>query len=322
MNVQKSIEMTNAKIAFVSLVDKAANKRKFLIAKSDGQGDFTTLGKVLKVDKTAHHITGVVYEPLTKDTDDNYMTAEEIRKAAYHFAKNGNKVDMQHNFEPAEGVSVVETYIAPADMEVGGQTVTKGTWVMTVEIQNEEVWKSVEKGDITGFSMGGVCNYATVETEPEKVIKEAPEDDAGEKKGVLKRLAELFGFDVVAKGEEASEQQLQKQEEKELNKEEVQSMIDKVVKEAKEEIVTTLGAEMAKAAAAAAELEKKDGFSDEDAKDKDKQEVVKMEDVAKMVKDGIAEALEPIRKACGVPNNLNNEKPVEKSASIFDGFFV
>ena len=35
MNIAKAIEITDAKITFVSLVDQAANKRQFLITKSD-----------------------------------------------------------------------------------------------------------------------------------------------------------------------------------------------------------------------------------------------------------------------------------------------
>ena len=30
------------------------------------------------------------------------MTEQEITKAAYWFAKNGNQVDVQHSFEPLE----------------------------------------------------------------------------------------------------------------------------------------------------------------------------------------------------------------------------
>ena len=43
MKVEKAIEISDAKIQFVSLVDKAANKRQFLITKADdGQAQFST----------------------------------------------------------------------------------------------------------------------------------------------------------------------------------------------------------------------------------------------------------------------------------------
>ena len=78
--LRKAVEITDAKVQFVSLVDRAANKKRFLIAKNDGSG-FHTYGRILKVDTSTHYITGIVYEPLSEDSQGNYMTAEEIRKA-------------------------------------------------------------------------------------------------------------------------------------------------------------------------------------------------------------------------------------------------
>ncbi len=107
--VQKAVEISDAKIQFVSLVDKAANLKRFLITKqADGQAQFSTYSKILKVDAATHYITGIVYEPMTEDAHGNFMTEDEIRKAAYWFAKNGDKVDLQHSFETADGLTVVE----------------------------------------------------------------------------------------------------------------------------------------------------------------------------------------------------------------------
>ena len=107
--VQKAIEISDAKIQFISLVDKAANKRQFLVTKQEGgSAQFSTTAKIVKVDAATHYITGIVYEPLAEDAHGNFMTEEEIRKAAYWFAKNGDKVDLQHSFESAEGLAVVD----------------------------------------------------------------------------------------------------------------------------------------------------------------------------------------------------------------------
>jgi len=144
INISKAIEISEAKISFISLVDKAANKRQFLITKTNGgQASFSTVGKILKVDDSTHYITGIVYEPLVEDAQGNYMRAEEIRKVAHWFAKNGDKVDIQHSFEAVEGVTVVENYIAPCEMEIGESAIAKGTWIMTVEVANGEVWEKV-----------------------------------------------------------------------------------------------------------------------------------------------------------------------------------
>lgn len=196
--VAKAYAINDAKIMFVSLVGKAANKHQFLITKSEnGRADFQTYGRILKADAGSHFVTGIVYEPMVEDTDGNYMTEEEITKAAHWFAKNGNKVDLQHSFEPLDGAVVVESSVTKCDMELEGQPIRKGTWLMTVEIQDEDIFQAIEKGEITGFSMGGSGVYSETDvdiTDPDNPVEKS------RGKGILKQLAGLFGFDVVEKG--------------------------------------------------------------------------------------------------------------------------
>lgn len=164
--VKKAKGITDARISFVSLVDKAANKRQFLIVKDEeGKAAFTTYGKIIKTDSESHFVTGVVYEPMVEDAHGNYMTADEIAKAAYWFAKNGNRVDLQHNFVSADGTAVVESWIAKSDSNIGGADIKEGTWLMTVEITDDDLWQSIEKGEITGLSMGGLGVFSKEDTE-------------------------------------------------------------------------------------------------------------------------------------------------------------
>lgn len=199
-SMSKAYEITDAKIQFVSLVDKAANKRQFLLKKADdGKATFTTYGRIVKADAESHYVTGIVYEPMEEDSHGNFMTEAEITKAAYWFAKNGNKVDLQHSFEPLDGAAVVETWIAKSEFEIDGEAIKKGTWLMTMEVADESVWEGIEKGEITGFSMGGLGNYSEEDVELDKVSKQT-ETDAGSKKGLLKQLGAALGFNVVEKG--------------------------------------------------------------------------------------------------------------------------
>lgn len=147
----------------------------------------------MKADADSHFVTGIVYEPMVEDTQGNYMTEEEITKAAYWFAKNGNQVDLQHCFKKCDGAEVVESYVAKCDMEIEGETIKKGTWLMTMEITDSDVWDSIQKGDITGFSMGGVGVYSEEDVE-------LPVEKQEEPKGLFRKLAKAMGFDVVEKG--------------------------------------------------------------------------------------------------------------------------
>lgn len=199
--VNKAYEITDAKISFVSLVDKAANKRQFLLKKAeDGQASFTTYGRIVKTDAENHYVTGIVYEPMEEDSHGNYMTAEEITKAAYWFAKNGDKVDLQHSFEPLDNATVVENWVAKADFKIGDEVIKEGTCLMTVEVSDESVWEGIEKGEITGFSMGGLGNYSEEDVDLDNVSKQETKQGASEKKGLLKQLAAALGVNVVEKG--------------------------------------------------------------------------------------------------------------------------
>nr|DAM48212.1 MAG TPA: serine protease [Caudoviricetes sp.] len=192
--IAKAYEISNARINFVSLVNKAANKHQFLIVKADdGNATFQTFGRIVKADTESHYVTGIVYEPMVEDSQGNYMTEEEIAKAAHWFMKNEGSVDIQHCFKKADGCEVVESYVAKSDMEIDGQPIKKGTWLMTMEISNADVWDSISKGDITGYSMGGVGAYSLEDVE-------LPVEKQEEPKGIFKKLAKAMGFEVVEKG--------------------------------------------------------------------------------------------------------------------------
>lgn len=192
--INKARSISDAEIQFVSLVDKAANQKSFLIAKAeDGQASFSAYGKIVKTDADSHYVTGIVYEPMVEDSQGDFMTEDEIRKAAHWFAKNGSGIDIQHNFEKFEKAEVVESWIAKADFSIGKEKIKKGTWLMTVEITDPDVWSSVEKGKITGFSMGGKGIYGEDNVELDNLSK-------SEGKSFFKKLAKMFGFEVVEKG--------------------------------------------------------------------------------------------------------------------------
>jgi len=190
-NVSKAREIKNAKISFVSLVDKAANKREFLITKAqDGMADWEATGRIIKTDNENHYITGVVYEPMTEDTQGDFMSAEVIEKTAHDFLKNGEGCDLQHNFKLQEGVSVVESWIAKADFEIDGEKVTKGTWLMTAEISDKNLWDKIQKGEITGFSMGGKGTYGDEDVDLDSIGKGEKE----EKVNFLVKMAKFLGL--------------------------------------------------------------------------------------------------------------------------------
>jgi 2'-5' RNA ligase len=110
---------------------------------------------IWKADDTDHRVVyGVVLHPGVTDSQGDDVSAEEIEQAAHRYLVESRKHDLQHA-ETAAPVEVVESYIAPADLEVAGRPVLKGSWVMASHIRDDAIWAEVQTGAITGYSIGG-----------------------------------------------------------------------------------------------------------------------------------------------------------------------
>lgn len=187
-------ELINAQITHVSLVDKGANGKKFAIVKSEKDPVFQKTVNVMKSDEEKQLVTGVVYEPEVEDAHGDFMTADEIEKAAHQFLKDYRNIDKQHDFISDVG-EVVESWIAKTDMTLGDEEIKKGTWVMTVKVTDNESWESIKKGDITGFSMAGLAEVIEKQ-------KEAPVEDKSSMEAFFNLMKSFFtGKSQVAKGE-------------------------------------------------------------------------------------------------------------------------
>ncbi len=105
-------------------------------------------------------VYGIVYEPGVEDAHGDTMTAAEIEKAAHgfmtHYARLEGDSGTDHLAKVGRhDVTIVESSIAPADYQLGGQTVKKGSWVMAAKIWNDQLWKGVRTGKFTGWSFEG-----------------------------------------------------------------------------------------------------------------------------------------------------------------------
>lgn len=100
-------------------------------------------------------VLGVVLEPNTEDSQGDIYDEEEVRKAAHWYMEHGRKVGLQHRKDVSDKITVIESYIMPTDTEVGGQMIKKGTWMMAVRVNDDDIWEAVKSGDLTGFSIGG-----------------------------------------------------------------------------------------------------------------------------------------------------------------------
>lgn len=90
-----------------------------------------------------------------------FVTAETIEKLQSNFFKNkfNHNSSIEHSHKIDDGVYVIESWLIEDPLNdkanaLGFDNLPKGTWVVTIKIDNEDVWNNyIKTGDITGISM-------------------------------------------------------------------------------------------------------------------------------------------------------------------------
>lgn len=107
-------------------------------------------------------VLGPVLQPDESDKQGDVMTAVEIEKAQRRWVGLGSQLEREHTGgELGDRVTVVETYIAPQDLEFpqdDGEPVqiSKGTWMLGCHVPDDKLWADVKAGRLTGFSPRGI----------------------------------------------------------------------------------------------------------------------------------------------------------------------
>jgi len=89
-----------------------------------------------------------------------YFSKDTVKNCAYSFLKNNNhhKATYQHK-ERVSGVLTVESWIIEDPKmdkaNLYGFKLKKGTWMVKMKIENDELWQKVKSGDIKGLSIEG-----------------------------------------------------------------------------------------------------------------------------------------------------------------------
>lgn len=115
--------------------------------------------EIMKRDASKRLVTAVVLKPETTDAQGDIMSPEVIEDAAYDFVGRlvqgkAKGIGYLHK-DFGRKLLLVASYIAPQPMIIGGKHVPAGSWIMTVKVLDDEVWKRILKGEIRGFSIGG-----------------------------------------------------------------------------------------------------------------------------------------------------------------------
>ena len=85
----------------------------------------------------------------------NTQAARQLAEDGHRFMEEYRNLGLMHREILGEQVKILESYLAPADFEVDGTRIKKGTWLLAVRIVDDELWRQIKAGDLTGFSIGG-----------------------------------------------------------------------------------------------------------------------------------------------------------------------
>ena len=100
-----------------------------------------------------NEITGEIYYV--------YFTAETIKKLQQKFMleKLLDKTNIEHGRKFLNGVSVVESWIVDDPehdkQQVFGMAYPRGTWMVSMKIEDDSIWQKIKEGKLNGYSVQG-----------------------------------------------------------------------------------------------------------------------------------------------------------------------
>ena len=82
---------------------------------------------------------------------------ETVRLAKESFNKSAMRPNLFH-VTMTDSFEVIESYLMPCDAELNSQFVAKGTWLVTLQVYDDNVWQMIKNDEITGLSIGAMAN--------------------------------------------------------------------------------------------------------------------------------------------------------------------
>jgi hypothetical protein len=134
--------------------EEETEKRLQPVAKMSADGDIRIFAPILKMDEEQKTVTGHALAANVVDLQDDFIRANEIRKAMETYMLEFQDVGVMHQ-ELNENLRVIECYQAQVDMVINGAPVGQGDWLMTVKCLDDAIWERVKSGELRGFSIGG-----------------------------------------------------------------------------------------------------------------------------------------------------------------------
>jgi len=122
----------------------------------DPEGRISTIAKSINVE-----VEELIFCPISKEDEEerivlavilepnDEMSKDDVRSESYYYMESSKKGRVNGS------VRVLETMITPCDMRINEKNVKAGSWLMTLKILDDEIWKDFERGEfkISGRSL-------------------------------------------------------------------------------------------------------------------------------------------------------------------------
>tara|TARA_R110000737_G_scaffold128865_1_gene161300 strand:+ start:343 stop:933 length:591 start_codon:yes stop_codon:yes gene_type:complete len=178
-------------IEAISVVENPAIESDFIALKNQ---EF----KLATIDKEKRILMGAALipnKPIYRKSEEQefyiYFSKDTVRKASELFFIKGNQnnTTLEHQLE-LKGLTAVESWIVESEQDKSRMynlNVPIGTWMVSMKVNNDKVWKQVKAGEIKGFSIEGY--FLDKLQRPNEPIKDNLEIEAQAK---IDKLKELF----------------------------------------------------------------------------------------------------------------------------------
>ena len=188
---------------FIDETDEAAGIEAISVVENPAiESDFVALKnkefKLAEVDKEKRILMGAALipnKPIYRQSGEQeyyiYFSKNTVRKASELFFINGNQNNstLEHELE-LKGLTAVESWIVESEQDKSRMydlNVPMGTWMVSMKVNNDDVWKKVKAGEVKGFSIEGY--FADKLERPNEPVKQSAELEAEE---LISKLKDLF----------------------------------------------------------------------------------------------------------------------------------
>lgn len=109
----------------------------------------------------------VTYVAMQEGTDlhGDYVSLDEIRKAKESFNRaliaKQKLANLFHLFETSS-FDIIESYLMPCDATLNDHFISKGTWVVTLQVNDSDLWEGIKNGEFVGVSIGAIASVETL----------------------------------------------------------------------------------------------------------------------------------------------------------------